>query len=430
MFTTRVLSLPVAAVCFQAFLRAQVPQTPVGIQDLVRVATENNRELTALRQRLPEARGALRQAGSRAAPTLEFSGTTGQPLRTMGEEQFSAAYNYPIETGGKRQLRIEVAEVGISLAQSEFDERTRQLRYEVAILYVEAIAQQRKLESLDRVIALNQESIRLTEERVREGDAAALETQLLQVDLGRAEADRLLADGQLTGILTELKQLVGINLSEQLTLAPAAAFLLSSSVDALQQRAITERPDVKMARLVEQQSQSETRLVTAQGRPDLTLTAGYARVYSRFDDQLGFTTSGATVPLRDRDDVLTVGVQIPIGTRKRNQGNVDAAIARGASAKLRREFLEARVAAEVASAFLRLTAAQSKLAILETRVLGQSEKNLAVIRQAYQLGQFRLLDVLAEQRRVIETRLSYIDAQTEVVKLVALLERSVGGDIQ
>jgi cobalt-zinc-cadmium efflux system outer membrane protein len=66
---------------------------------------------------------------------------------------------------------------------------------------------------------------------------------------------------------------------------------------------------------------------------------------------------------------------------------------------------------------------------LETRVLGQSEKNLEVIRQAYQLGQFRLLDVLAEQRRVIETQLSYIDAQTEVAKLFAELERAVGGNI-
>ena len=44
---------------------------------------------------------------------------------------------------------------------------------------------------------------------------------------------------------------------------------------------------MRIARLVEQQSGSETRLATAQGTPDLTLTANYSRQYSRFDDQLG-----------------------------------------------------------------------------------------------------------------------------------------------
>jgi outer membrane protein, heavy metal efflux system len=127
--------------------------------------------------------------------------------------------------------------------------------------------------------------------------------------------------------------------------------------------------------------------------------------------------------------VLTIGVQIPIGTRRRNRGNVEVASARAAAAKLRREFVETRAPAEVTAALRRLSAAQSRLSLLETRVLGQSEKNLEVIRQAYQLGQFRLLDVLAEQRRVIETQLSYIDAQTEVAKLFAELERAVGGNI-
>lgn len=93
----------------------------------------------------------LRQAGVRPAPTLDFSGTTGRPLGTVGEEQYSASYNYTIETGGKRALRVEVAEVGIALAQAEFDERARQLAYEVSILYAEASAQQRKLERLDRL---------------------------------------------------------------------------------------------------------------------------------------------------------------------------------------------------------------------------------------------------------------------------------------
>jgi len=63
-------------------------------------------------------------------------------------------------------------------------------------------------------------------------------------------------------------------------------------------------------------------------------------------------------------------------------------------------------------------------------VLQQSEQNLAVIRESYSLGQLRLLDVLNEQRRLIETQLGYIDAESELFQSVTELERAVGGTVQ
>ena len=310
-----------------------------------------------------------------------------------------------------------------------FDERLRQIAYEIAVLYADAAAQQERVQRFDRLVALNQESIRLTQARVQEGDAAQLETQLLEVDLSRAEAERLGAAGQLEAILIELKQLVGIAPAEQLVLAQPPRIATLPGIGELQSKA-TERSDVRLARLLEQQGGADVRLATAQGTPDITLTANLSRQYSRFDEQLGLSPSGTPVQLRDRDDVITVGVQIPIGTRRRNQGNVEAASARAATARLRREYLERRAAAEVAAAARRFDVAQARLAILETRVLAQSEKNLDVIRQAYQLGQFRLLDVLAEQRRVVENQLNYLDAQAELVRSTAELERAVGGELR
>ena len=59
-----------------------------------------------------------------------------------------------------------------------------------------------------------------------------------------------------------------------------------------------------------------------------------------------------------------------------------------------------------------------------------SARNLSVIRQAYNLGQLRLLDVLNEQRRLLETELTYIDAESEPARSRAELERAVGGDLQ
>jgi cobalt-zinc-cadmium efflux system outer membrane protein len=85
---------------------------------------------------------------------------------------------------------------------------------------------------------------------------------------------------------------------------------------------------------------------------------------------------------------------------------------------------------EVEAAYRRWQAARAAVEILDRGVIGQSENNLAVLQQAYVLGQLRVLDVLNEQRRVIETRLAYLDAQAELFEAFAELEASVGGSLQ
>src|SRR6185369_8539857 len=110
----------------------------------------------------------------------------------------------------------------------------------------------------------------------------------------------------------------------------------------------------------------------------------------------------------------------------RNQGNVEASIARAAAAKFRREHLEATVPLEVEAAYRRWRAAYEVVGVFERGIVGQSEQNLSVIRQAYQLGQLRLLDVLNEQRRLVETELSHIDAQAALLRSIVELERVTG----
>ncbi len=85
---------------------------------------------------------------------------------------------------------------------------------------------------------------------------------------------------------------------------------------------------------------------------------------------------------------------------------------------------------EVESAWQRWTAAQKTIAILDIAVLPQAQKNLDVVQQSYQLGQLRLLDVLSEQRRFLDTRFSAVESQSEAAKSFAELERAVGGEIQ
>lgn len=418
------------ALCMGASRLLGQSPVPSAVERLIQEAFAHNREILAAQQRIAEARGLLRQAGVRPVPTIEVNAASGRPLGTQGEEDFSAGYFQPIETGGKRGKRLLVAEKGLELAQAELAERSRQLTYDIKTRYIDAAAIQRKAAAIQQIVNVNRESYRLIDARVQRDDAAPLERQLLLVELNRTEAQRALTAGQAQAALFELRRVAGITWPETTIDKTPSLELVSPLLDDIRRRALATRPDLHIARVFESQSGAEVELTEAQTHPDLTVSAQYTRRYSQFEDPLRTTASGVPLLLQDRDNVLTVGVSIPLQNRRRNEGNIQAAAARGRAAALRRQHLEVTIPLEIEAAWHRFEAARNAVAILNRGVLDESRQNLSVIRQAYSLGQLRLLDVLNEQRRLLETELSYIDAESELARSVAELERAVGGSLQ
>ena len=117
------------------------------------------------------------------------------------------------------------------------------------------------------------------------------------------------------------------------------------------------------------------------------------------------------------------------GARKGSQPFADRAVPPVSRSTGGSEHLESTTPQEVEAAFRRWNAARDTVALFQRGVIDQSEQNLQVMRQAYSLGQLRLLDVLNEQRRLVDTELAYIDAQTELAEAAADLERTVGEDL-
>jgi cobalt-zinc-cadmium efflux system outer membrane protein len=186
---TRVLPLCLAALLTCVPAKPQ-ERTQTTLEDLVRASLDRNREVLALRQRVAQARGLAQQAGVRPAASIEVEGLSGSPLGSPGDQEFSAAFVKPIEAFGKRKNRLRVADAAVALAQAELDERGTQIAYEIEAGYLSVVYERERIAVLDQVTDTLRESLRLTEARVREGDAAPLEAQLLAVEQGRVDAQR------------------------------------------------------------------------------------------------------------------------------------------------------------------------------------------------------------------------------------------------
>lgn len=394
--------------------------------ELVRSALKSNGELAAARLDINRARARLRQAGLRPNPILEFEQTTGRLTGSSGERETSIGVAVPIELGGKRKRRIELAQADLEAAEAEVADRERRLTSEVYGAYAEALATLRELAITTDMNDIDLQTTRFVQARVNEGETAPLELNLLRVEVDRLRSRRALVEGRLQVALLKLKSLTGIQASQPLRLReeirtpqlPAPPGSLEAAIDI----ALRTRPDLRLARLTEEATQAGLRLARAQGAPDLTASARYTTNRSALD-------STPVGPIGDRDRLLTFGVSVGIPVFNTNQGSKQEAALAIVQAQKRREFLEQLVRSEVAAAHARYDASNKTLSTFEQGVIGRSTENIQAIRAAYQLGEFRITDLLAEQRRLFDAQREFTEVLAERYRALADLQTAIGSPL-
>lgn len=420
-----------SAACAADAQIALVAETGGETQErLVESALARNGDLLAARQRLAEAQALLVQSGLRPNPSLDLSLTSGAILNSPGEREIGLGYAHTFELGGKRERRIEAGKAGVDLVRAGIADRERLLRADVRSRFAEALAAARNLESAGRLLELNQQSYEIAQARTRQGEGSLLEEGLLRVEVNRIRSDRLLFANQVERAVAQLKTLCGRAPDEPLRISGVlAAPALTVSLESALERAIGARPDLLAARIEEALDDAALRMARSDAVPNLVASARYSRVTARFD-QFGLAgPGGPVVPLRDTDNLLSGGISINLPLRNRNQGNIQAAVARRQSAALRRRFVEQVVREEVSTAFRRYQTARQALAIFDEGVIRQSQENVRILRAAYQLGEIRLMDVINEQRRLVDTQRAYTELLKEARLAEVELERAVGAPI-
>ena len=410
--------------------QTQQPGREVTVDELQRLALARNVDLLAARQDIAAAQGLLTQSRLRPNPGLDFTYGTGRPLGSAGERDIEIGYAHTFEMGGKRARRIDVGRVGVEIAEFQVADRERQLVAEIKVRYAETLAAARNLEMLGELYELTNRTYRVAQQRVSEGEAAPVERALLQVEVGRLTADRLLVASAGARAAGALKLAAGVDAQELLSFrgdlkAPRATL----SIDAAIGMALDKRPDVQASRAEERRAEAEYALARSGSTPDLIGLVRYAQSDSRFE-QLGSTPTGQLVPLTDRDHTITMGLSIPLPFANRNQGQIAAAHAQRQAAALRRQFTEESVRTEVRAAYTQYVAAVQALEAFDQSVVSQAQEGIKIIRASYELGEVQLLDLLQEQRRLLETQRAYTEILKEHYVARAALEAAINAELR
>jgi len=403
------------------------PQTGITVDQAVTYSLEHNGELLAARKEIDAASALVKQAAFRANPKVD---ATVAKTITGTDNTITVNGMLPLELGGRRPARIRVLERELEMRRQDVADRERMIAAAVRVKFGEAMAAVLKLGFDEDLIATSQHGYNLVAARVTEGGTAPLEQNMLLVELNRLRSLRESAEGKTQIEMLELRNLIGMMPDEPLRLrgdfndviAP-----LPPLTDATEQ-ALTERPDLKLAKAAESFAEARIEQARSEGRLDASLVAGYQQMAFGYPLN-GINDTGQLRPIQGTFHYFTVGVSLDLPVRNKNQGAIEAAVAQAEAAKRRREFLELTVRREVASAYAQYNSAARAQEIFRVGVKDQASANLNVVRQTYELGSKTLIDYLSEQRRFIDLQNGYIDALLDTYKARVEVERAIASPI-
>jgi outer membrane protein, heavy metal efflux system len=399
------------------------PQAGLTVDQAVAYALEHNGELQAARKEIDAASALVKQAALRANPKLDAS-----VAKTITGRDNTLTVNgiLPLELGGRRPARIRVAERELEMRRQDVANRERALAADVRAKFGEAIAAILKLGANEDLIATSQRGYNLVAARVTEGGTAPLEQNMVLVELNRLRSMKETAEGKVQIEMLALRNLIGMTPDEPLRLSGdfnAVIISLPSLAEATE-HALSDRPDLKLAKAAGSFAEARIEQARAEGRLDASVTAGYQRMDSSFPLS-GINDLGQLQPIQSTFHYLMFGVSLDLPVRNKNQGAIEAAIAESDAAKRRREFLELTIRREVAAAYAQYNSAARAAEIFRVGVKDQANANLDVVRQTYELGSKTLIDYLGEQRRFIELQNAYIDSLLETYKSRVEIERAI-----
>jgi outer membrane protein, heavy metal efflux system len=369
--------------------------------EAVAIALWNNPDFQVQLANLGFARADLVEAGLLQNPVLSL-------LFPWGPKQLEATVRWPVEMLWQRPRRVAAARLAADSIAAGLEQDGLTLVSDVKLAYTEyALALDRTVLAERALKELNAIAM-LMDSRFQAGDISQLEARTAAIDAARARQDVERARLDATLRANELRARLGLAL--EATDAPPmltpAAPTTCPVTPALLNDALAARPDVRAAELAVEAAGS--RLGWERSRV-LTFTAVL--------DANGEGTEGFE---------LGPGVDAGLPFFNRNQGLITRA-----QVELQRAsglYLAARqrVATEVRAARTQYERASVAAVEWRTTVLEPLEEQVAIADRAFNEGEVAYLFVIEMNRRLTDARLRTREAEADIARAQARLERAVG----
>ncbi|MDP1522902.1 MAG: TolC family protein [Methylotenera sp.] len=342
------------------------------------------------------------QAASRPNPTL-----SGQVEDLRSQNRIATiAISQQLETAGKRDKRMAVADANLAIADAEIGIAQAETSAKVYAAFYQVLAAQQAQTLAQELLQIATQSKETTAKRVLAGKVSPVEETKAKVAEAGLKVDLANANQQLATAKQRLASLwakgnsqadyIAVGELEKLSSIPTLSDLMAQLPDS---------PRLKKASLAITQKQTLSAIEQSKKRPDVTVSLG-----ARRNEELG----GITQAL--------IGLSIPIPVFDNNQGNLQGARAREFQSIDEKAALQNQLQTELAGAYARRQLQVEAGSMYQQDILQGAQSAYEAARKGFEFGKFSFLEVLDAQRTLFQ-------AKTQFIQTLALA-RQAEADIQ
>jgi cobalt-zinc-cadmium efflux system outer membrane protein len=372
-------------------------------------AAGSDPSLVAANARIDGAFAGVRQANRRVNPDLavdveDFAGS-GQ-RSGFDQSETTVGVRQLVERGGKRQARRDVAEAQLERESYVREVRALDLFKTVEEAWVSALAEEAKIAVAEERLAnatrfKSDIERRVTAARDPAFAVARVNAQVAQAKLTVEQARRMAHLARAT-LASYWHGSANFSL-------PRGVFANTNDLGPL--RATIVDADLNVLESELHAADARVRLERARTYQDVTLRLG-VRQYS------------------DGDDVAAVaGIAIPFPLFDRNRDKVEQAFSEQTAAVIDIEALRNVRMREAAQLRARLAIIANEVALIDSSVLPEAQRAVALVVDGFNRGSFNYIDVIEAQRGLSDVRAQRIEALTNFHLLKAALARITGRHI-
>lgn len=354
------------------------------------------------------AEAGIRTAGALPNPTI------GVGPGYESEPQFpfiiDVTLDWPIETGGKRERRVDQAKAIAAAARWGVAQAAWETRSRVRAALLEYVTAQRAAESAGDEAKARAEAVELLSQRLAAGGISRPELDRARLDLNNVQLASQTAQGRVSDAQAKLAAAVGVPVEAlqqvrvnwpDLDHLPAEGALPPLLV---QQAALRGRADVRKALSEYAGTEAALHLEIAKQYPDFQISPGYAFEEGIHKYKLG---ASLTLPLLNQ-----------------NQGPVAEAEGRRASAAARFDALQADVIGQCQQSLARY---RSALAVLKTanQILASGRQRREDVQAAFDVGRADRVGLTDAEVEVAAASTGQIEALRSAQAALGELEDSL-----
>ena len=329
---------------------------------------------------------------------------------------------------GKRGLRRSVADAALAAARLGRADALRTLELQVKEIYYQAVAAGEALALAHETAGSTKHTFDLNQVRYKSG--AISEVDLSRTETANLEAEQMV-DAATLAVRTAKVQLAfllgqrhafndfAIDASQLRSATPA---LQSTSVAALVERAMEQRPDLRAQESQRTRAAQSVALARRQRFPDFGLGVQYS-------EQGSGNAPRPNSPSAISPPTLEISLTGTLPLFYQQQGEIKKAEADARTQDAQAAKLRAQVVADVENAYASYQTAQHQVQRMEGRLLDRAQRARQLVELQYQKGAASLLEYLDAQRTYVAVKGEYIQNLTAYWNAIFQIESATATEV-